>query len=208
MRTLAIDCSTEACSIALFEGSRLIEGEHVVLGRGHAERLVPMIAKLPDKGQADRILVARGPGSFTGIRIGIATARALGLAWKAQVLGYPTLDLVAARTWQPQPRPITVCMHGGHGEWFVQNFASSIRAQDKVRSLTPADAAEACQHHVIAGNRAQELADLLGDSRMALDMLPDARKSYLLHDSQLSEDITPIYGRAPDAKPAASRPAG
>ena len=201
MRILAIDCATQACSAALFDGSKLLEGSYEVINRGHAERLVPMVAELPDKGRADRILVSLGPGSFTGVRIGLAAARALGLAWGAEVLGYPTLTLVAARTWQPQPRPVTVCMNGGHGEWFVQNFANSAQAEDEVRSLTPEAAAAACRHSVIAGDRAQDLADLLGDGRIALDLLPDARAAYLLHETRLLTDLTPIYGRAPDAKP-------
>ena len=81
MRTLAIDCATEVCSAALFDGAKLLDGRCETIGRGHAERLVPMIAELPDKGRADRILVSLGPGSFTGVRIGLAAARALGLAW-------------------------------------------------------------------------------------------------------------------------------
>ena len=137
MRTLAIETATQACSVALFEESDLIAGEHVVLGRGHAERLVPMIEALPDKGRADRILVSLGPGSFTGVRIGIATARALGIAWGAEVLGYPTMALVAAQSSQTDPQSVTVCMHGGHGEWFVQNFADTAHAEDDVRSLAP-----------------------------------------------------------------------
>ena len=178
----------------------MLAGEHVVLGRGHAERLVPMIEALPNKGRAQRIVVSLGPGSFTGVRIGIATARALGFAWDAEVLGYPTLSLVAARSWQPTPRPVTVCMHGGHGEWFIQNFADSSKAEDEVRSLDPEEAAKACRHRVIAGNRAEELAALLGDGRMALNLLPDARQTYLLHETQLVTNLSPIYGRGPDAK--------
>ncbi len=201
MLTLAIDCATEACSAALFDGTALVEGRCEVINRGHAERLVPMIAELPDKGRADRILVSLGPGSFTGVRIGLAAARALGLAWGAQVLGYPTLSLIAARTWQPQPRPVTICMNGGHGEYFVQNFADSNQPEDDVRSLVPEEAAKACKHQVVAGNRAEELAELLGDDRMVLNMLPDARKAYLLHETRLTTDLTPIYGRPPDAKP-------
>ena len=96
MRTLVIDSATEACSVALFEDGALLAGACEVIGRGHAERLVPMIAELPDKGRAERIVVSLGPGSFTGVRIGLAAARALGLAWQAEVLGYPTLALVAA----------------------------------------------------------------------------------------------------------------
>nr|WP_237392418.1 tRNA (adenosine(37)-N6)-threonylcarbamoyltransferase complex dimerization subunit type 1 TsaB [Aurantiacibacter rhizosphaerae] len=197
---MAIDCATEACSAALFEGTRLLDGRSETLGRGHAERLVPMIAELPDHGRADRILVSLGPGSFTGVRIGLAAARALGLAWGAEVLGYPTLQLLAARSWQPTPRAVTVCMNGGHGEFFIQNFAADGSAQDDVQSLPPEAAAKAARHGVIVGNRAQALADMLGDGRLALDLVPDANYAYLLHDSKLTPDLTPIYGRGPDAK--------
>ena len=200
MRVLAIDCATEICSAALFDGAKLIDGRCETLGRGHAERLVPMIAELPDRGRAERILVSLGPGSFTGVRIGLAAARALGLAWGAEVLGYPTLELVRARSCQPQPRAVTVCMNGGHGEYFIQNFAADASAQDAVLSLTPAAAAMAARHDVIAGNKAQALVDQLGDGRLALDLLPDANFAFLLNEAQLTRDLTPIYGRGPDAK--------
>ncbi|APE28269.1 tRNA (adenosine(37)-N6)-threonylcarbamoyltransferase complex dimerization subunit type 1 TsaB [Aurantiacibacter gangjinensis] len=205
LRTLAIECATEACSAALFEDGALVDGFCEVLGRGHAERLVPMIAELPDRGRADRILVSLGPGSFTGVRIGIAAARALGLAWGAEVLGYPTLELVCARSRQHTPRAITVCMNGGHGEYFMQNFDADGQAEDAVQSLSPEDAAKPARHDVIAGNRAKELAALLGDDRLALELLPDANFANLLHETRLITDLSPIYGRAPDAKPQAPR---
>ena len=98
MRILAIETATEACSAALFDNGALVDSRHEVLGRGHAERLVPMIAELPGKGRADEIRVSLGPGSFTGVRIGLAVARALGIAWHAEVRGYPTLR------WSPRWR--------------------------------------------------------------------------------------------------------
>jgi len=200
MRVLAIECATEACSVALFDDSKLLDHFHEEIGRGHAERLIPAIEGLPGKGRADRILVSLGPGSFTGVRIGLAAARALGLARQAEVLGYPTMTLVAARSWQPTPRPVTVCMNGGHGEWFIQNFADSSTPQDEVRSLKPEEAAKACLHEVIVGNRAAQMAELLGDDRLTLELMPDARQTFLLHESRLTSNLTPIYGRAPDAK--------
>ena len=201
MRTLAIETATEACSIALFEGDELIANDHRVLGRGHAERLVPMIAALPEKGRANRILVSLGPGSFTGVRIGIATARALGFAWQAEVQGYPTLSLIAAMASQEHPgEGVTVCMNGGHGDWFIQHFDAEGDPQDHVRSLAPADAKIAAIHGLIGGNRAQELVQLFDSNRQVFVTLPDASQTLSLRQADLSSDIAPIYGRGPDAK--------
>ena len=200
MRTLIIESATEACSAALFEGGALVAGSYEVLGRGHAERLVPMISELPDKGRAERIVVSLGPGSFTGLRIGLAAARALGLAWRAEVLGYPTLALVAAMARENHPGPVTVCMSGGHGEWFVQDFGGDGLPEHEVRSLAPEPAVTACRHSVIAGSKATELASLAGPGMTALDILPDARSFPLLPETLLTTDLTPLYGRAPDAR--------
>jgi tRNA threonylcarbamoyl adenosine modification protein YeaZ len=200
MRILAIDCATEACSVALFDDGQLIGHFHELLGRGHAEHLVPAIAALPDKGRAGRILVSLGPGSFTGVRIGLSAARALGLAWGAEVLGYPTLALVAAMAQRGHPEPATVCMTGGHGEWFVADFAADGTQQGPTASLSPAQARLACRNTLIAGNRAADLAALLGDGVTALTILPDARHVLIVAPSLLTTDLAPIYGRGPDAR--------
>ncbi len=205
MRLLAIETASEACSVALFEGERLIAHDHRVLGRGHAEALVPMIAALPGKGKAARILVSLGPGSFTGVRIGLATARALGYAWGAEVLGYPTLALVAAQAQAAHPEAaITVCMNGGHGEWFVQDFTNGQPDSD-LRSLTPAQAVGVGAQAVIAGNRAKEFAALLGDDRQGSELLPVASEVKLLPRELLTASLVPIYGRGADATPMAER---
>ena len=200
MRTLAIDCATEACSVALFEGGNLVAGECRVLGRGHAEQLVPMIAQLPERGRAGRIAVSLGPGSFTGVRIGLAAARALGLAWKAEVLGYPTLALVAAMVRESHPGPMGVCMNGGHGEWFVQDFGPDGMPERHLLSLAPGEAARTAPHRVIAGSRANELVALLGPGATAVEALPDARKFPLIPRALLTADLAPLYGRPPDAR--------
>jgi tRNA threonylcarbamoyl adenosine modification protein YeaZ len=197
MRTLAIECATEACSVALFEGAALLAAEHRVLGRGHAEQLVPMISSLPERGKAQRILVSLGPGSFTGVRIGIATARALGFAWQAEVRGYPTLALVAAMAQGEHAGPVTVCMTGGHGEWFVQDFGPDGIPEGALNSLPPAEACTRQNHQVIAGSQA---AAMSAENRTTLDLLPDAQFAVSVPGALLTDTISPIYGRAPDAR--------
>ena len=207
MRTLVIDSATEACSAALFDGPDLVDGRYEVIGRGHVERLIPMIAELPDKGRAGRIAVSLGPGSFTGVRIGLAAARALGLAWRAEVVGYPTLALVAAIAQEDAQSPVTVCMTGGHGEWFVQNFAADGTSEAALTSLPPGKAAEAARHSRVAGTKAAELVERRGHG-MALPLLPDARRFAHLAPSLLTRDLAPLYGRPPDATLPSAKPRG
>lgn len=201
MRTLVIECATEACSIALFDGDDLVAGDHRLLGRGHAEHLVPMIAALPDRGKADRILVSLGPGSFTGVRIGIAVAGSLAVAWGSDVRGYPTLSLVAAVACAKSGiEGVTVCMAGGHGEWFVQDFVRGGRPLTALASLSPEAAVARGAMDRIAGTKADEFASLLGASARSDHLLPDARMLSQMDTTQISSDIGPIYGRGPDAK--------
>jgi len=198
MRLLAIDSATEACSVALLENGCLQAGEGRLLGRGHAEALVPMIARLPDRGRASRIAVSLGPGSFTGLRVGLAAARALALAWGAELTGYPTLALVAAMARRKCPdTSLAVAMTGGHGEWFVERFDGSGRSMGPAASLRP-DKASAVPEPLVAGSQAEALVAARGSGE-ALPLLPDARSVMLLAPDSF---ITPhlIYGRAPDAR--------
>ncbi len=206
MRMLAIETTTEACSVALFEGESTapLASRHERIGRGHAERLVPMIAELPERGRADRILVSLGPGSFTGVRIGIATARALGIAWRAQVLGYPTLALVAAMAGRDpgaldEALAMLVCMNAGHGEWFVQPFSAAGEPASTCRSLPPESAVREHDETLVAGSRASEFVDLRGFGK-AVELLPEAAYARNIAETLLSEQLSPVYGRAPDAR--------
>lgn len=199
MRILAIDSATEACSAALFDDDSLIAGVHETIGRGHVERLVPMIAGLPDKGRAQRVVVSLGPGSFTGVRIGLAAARALGLAWQAEVVGYPTLALIAAMANEHGSCPVSVCVTGGHGEWFCQEFGADGLPEGGLASLPPDRAARVLRHQRVAGSQAEALVERRG-SGQAVGLLPDARCLPLLPPALLTSSLQPLYGRAPDAR--------
>lgn len=198
MRTLVIDTATRACSVALFDDEHLIAAAHEVIGRGHAERLLPLIAALPDKGKSDQLMVNVGPGSFTGIRVGVAAAKALSLAWHVEVHGYSCLALVAAmgRTQLKEPAPIDVIMTGGHGEYFFEAFDAQGHSRAPVRSVPPTDLLNLATANVVAGDIAPQRADCHW-----LNLLPDARHWGHLR-ANLPLAATPIYGRAPDAQPA------
>ena len=198
MRTLVIDTSSAILSVALFDGAALLGHDHRSVGRGHAEQLIPAIAALPDGGRAQRVLVGCGPGSFTGIRIGIAAARALAFAWGAELQGFDSLALLAVQARRLSAAgEVAVAVDGGHGEWFVST-APLIAV-----SLTPEDAAATIAVDHVAGARAGDLVALRGHGS-AIAAEADAREALGLPPEAMLGAATPLYGRAPDAKVAAA----
>lgn len=200
MRTLVIDTATKACSVALFDRDAVVASYHEVIGRGHVERLLPLIAKLPECGKADRIVVDVGPGSFTGIRVGVAAARALGLAWDVEVTGYGCLTLVAAMTRQAvgANTAVDVVMAGGHGEYFFESFDPNDFSPVGATSLTPQMLTERSHASVVAGEIGADVAATMGD-REFIEILPDAACWHLIASFPALAP-NPIYGRGPDAK--------
>lgn len=203
-RTLIIETAASACSVALIEGSAVIADCHEVVGRGHAERLIPMIAELPDGGRAARILVDCGPGSFTGIRVGIAAARGLALGWGVPVAGFSSLPLVAASGFaaQAELRELAVVLEGGHGEVFMQAFSRDGGTIGSFASLKPDVALAQLHGRAAIGNGVRHLMALDPDVT-ASETLPRAADAALLNADLQTLPASPIYGRPPDAKPLA-----
>jgi len=204
---LVIDTATAACSVALLAGGRVLAESHEIVGRGHAERLVPQIAGLlADPAVAGArvaaIAVDCGPGSFTGVRVGLAAARALGLGWGVAVEGFSSLALIAAAGIGGE-KEAAVAIGGGHGELFVQRFAASpLRAAGPLASLAPDEAAAAIPDRLVLGSGAAAVVAARGHGE-AIDILPRAADLILLPRALAGLPPSPIYGRAPDARPAA-----
>jgi tRNA threonylcarbamoyladenosine biosynthesis protein TsaB len=195
---LAFDTSSAACTAALFDGDgNCVARRDELIGRGHSERLVPMLAELLDGRRATRILVGVGPGSFTGIRVGIAAAHGLAIGWGAGLLGMSSLALLAAGA--DTDGEVAAAVTGGHGELFVQQFDSNGEPGSALANLPPAAAAAATTAELVLGSGAQQLVDARGWGE-AREAWPSAA-----HALKLPEDLRtmlpkPVYARAPDAR--------
>ena len=198
---LAFDTSSAACTAALFDGDgACLARSDEMIGRGHSERLVPMLDELLAGRTAETILVGVGPGSFTGIRVGIAAACGLAIGWDAELQGMSSLALLAAGS--SSEGEIGVAVSGGHGELFVQQFDQGKPAAALV-NLAPAEAAEAISASTVVGSGARQLIEARGWGE-ARDLSPSAGDALKIPVMLRSLPPKPVYARAPDAKAKAA----
>lgn len=199
---LAIETALHACSAALIEGGRIVAERHEVIARGHAERLVPLIAELLAEAgvaRADRVSVDVGPGSFTGIRVGLAAAKAFGLAWEAPVGGCTSTGLVAAGVLAARPDldRIYVAFDASRGEVYAQAFDRA-GATGELAALAPEAAAAAARGWTVAGSGAALLA--AADPSLAIVDHPWPRAADMRLLAGRLAAARPLYIRPPDAK--------
>ena len=126
---LALDAAGSACSAAAWRGGAVVAHRLEAMSRGQSERLVPMLEEVMGEAglayhELDAIAVTRGPGGFTGVRIGLATARGLALAWGRPLIAVSTLEAVAAATTEAerQDRTILVLLDAKRADLYVQAF--------------------------------------------------------------------------------------
>jgi len=188
------------------------------MAKGHAEALVPMIQRVCAEGGQDMaalnaVAVTRGPGTFTGIRIGLATARGLALATGCPVIGISTLVAIAATAaLPPDPAPLLVVQDARRGEVYVElvEAPSGLGRGPQVLSLDNLAEAFPDRPLRLIGSGAELAADRL-DGAVTIDggaVLPDAAVVAALAVAQLEAHGAeafivppgPLYLRAPDAK--------
>jgi tRNA threonylcarbamoyladenosine biosynthesis protein TsaB len=216
MKLLAIDTALEACSVAvLADGAEpLIVSE--IIGRGHAERLFGMVERaMRDAGlgftDLDRIAVTVGPGSFTGLRVGIAAARGFALVTQCTLVGVGTLE---AHAWSAReiagPVPVLAVLDAHRDEIYGQRFLADGRS-DGAPAVAAADHFAA---HLEAGDSlAGGGADLVA-AKAALPVTilhrlsaPDIRAVAAVGGDATPDGAPPrpLYLRPPDAKPQAAK---
>jgi tRNA threonylcarbamoyladenosine biosynthesis protein TsaB len=223
MRILAIDTSCAAASAAIVD-SGMMEPLAVVsraMTRGHAEALAPMIeeASLTVAGglaALNRIVVTTGPGSFTGIRVGLAMARAMGLALGVPVVGVSTLAALAAPLLsEPRAGVIAAAIDARHGSAYFQLFEASGRPLGPPRCDTLRECVRGigAGPALLTGDAALLLATEahraglpydLGDASDAPDIVAVARMGLALDPA--TNPARPLYVKPPDARPNVAEP--
>jgi tRNA threonylcarbamoyladenosine biosynthesis protein TsaB len=218
MRVLAIDTALAACSAAVLDTEQggIVASESLPMVRGHAEALLPLLQRvMRDAGVSfpdiDRVAVTTGPGSFTGLRVGIAAARGIALAAEKPAVGLSTLSAYAAPHIANDDRfPVVAAIDARHGHVYLQVFAPGARSftAPRLAPLQEAVKAAAETPSCIAGSAAQLVAaglSALGAVSIAVDASPApdigwvARMGAVVAPEQ--SPLKPQYLRAPDAQP-------
>lgn len=164
---------------------------------------MPMISEMLDGHVPSRILVGVGPGSFTGLRVGIAAAHGMAIGWRVPLAGMNSLALLAASAPSGEGK-VAAALAGGHGELFIQTFdRKKLSATGPVLTLSPPAAAMKVDAPLVVGTGAEALVEAR-HSGEALSILPTASRALALPELLRTLECKPIYARAPDARPKAA----
>jgi tRNA threonylcarbamoyladenosine biosynthesis protein TsaB len=214
MKILAFDTAADRCDACVFDsGSGKVLGVgHLALGKGHAEYLMGVIAEALENARADwpdigAVAVTVGPGSFTGVRVGISAARGFALALSVQAIGITTLEGLAAEAVIAKPeKPVLAVIDARRGEVYAQFFSAGGLAESEAFVSTPDNLAAmiGSSDIVLAGSGGRLIAAAGGSgirvfsaksspgvetvARLAAEKKPPYQKP------------APLYLRAPDAK--------
>jgi tRNA threonylcarbamoyladenosine biosynthesis protein TsaB len=206
MIVLGLDTCLSSCSVAVLDGERVLASAREVMARGHQERLAPMAREVMARAglsfdRLERIAVTVGPGSFTGLRVGIAFAKGLALALDLPAVGIGTLEALAAET----EGLVFPAIDARRGQLYLQAFEDGrpLMAPDALTAETAAArVAELSQGRpfTLIGSGGALLADLMPGARLVPAEGADALQVARLASARGPAPLKPLYLRAPDAK--------
>lgn len=222
MRILAIDTALPAVSACVLDhdAEAPIASESVAMERGHAEALLPLVERVMAKvdggfASIDRIAVAVGPGSFTGIRIGLAAGQAMALAAKAEIVGVSTLAALAAPLiLDPFDGVVAAAIDARHGKVYVAAFAPDGRSILPPQRANPQDAIAEMGPGplLLIGSGAELLAKEARARKIAVKIVSEQASPDIVYIARLglaahpdTAPARPLYLKEPDvtvAKPA------
>lgn len=211
MIVLALDTAGVDCAAAVYDsGSDSVMGEVTeTIGRGHAEHLMHVVDKaLAKAGVAlsavERVVVTVGPGSFTGIRIGVAAARGFALSLDVPAVGVTTLEVMAATARAQNPgKSVLAAIDAKREEIYLQSFGADGSPLDEARAVTidEARAIAGAFDGIVTGTAVARLSDAPPAERP--DAFPIAIVARLGAGKPAGEKPKPLYLRGPDARPQA-----
>jgi tRNA threonylcarbamoyladenosine biosynthesis protein TsaB len=171
---LAIDTSTQTIGVALYDGVQIVNERVWVSQRFHTVELAPTVSALIDQAgisldDLKAVAVAIGPGSFTGLRIGMALAKGMALAGRLAIVGIPSLDILAAS--QPiDDKPLAAILKAGRGRIAVgryKNYSGEWKADQKIKVMTPRELASGIKSPtIVCGELSEEERRLLKRKRI------------------------------------------
>ena len=220
MLALAIDTALDACAAAILDSAagRILAQESQSMPRGHAEALMPMIARVADAAgiklaALDRVIATTGPGSFTGLRVGLSAARGIALAAGKPVVGVTTLTAFAApHVAREEDHPVISAIDARHGHVYFQAVTGNgkVLIPPRVAPLEEALRAARFGPACLVGNAARLLADQwpndLSGPPVLVDQTAAPEISWVAWlgaaiENPAKSPAKPLYLRPPDAHP-------
>ena len=218
--TLALETSADVCAAALVADGETLGVRQVEMSRGHAEALVPMVQDLSkNAGVAltalDLIGVTRGPGSFTGVRTGLAAARGFAIASGAPAVGVSSLQAIAQAAARASPArcPILCVLDTRRADYFAQTFDPAGKALGEPELMDAEDLfiLIGSRQPILAGNAVPRLLLSYDGDPDTVQQVPGvynpnpvdvaAIAETILSEIGLTQDtLAPLYLRAPEAK--------
>ena len=212
MIVLALDTAGVDCAAAIYDSGRntMLGEASDMIGKGHAEHLMGIVDRALDQAgvalsDVDRLAVTIGPGSFTGIRVGVAAARGFALSLDIPAVGITTLEVMAAAQREKTPsRAVLAAMDAKREEIYLQSFAADGVALDEARAVSVAEAQAfaAGFDGEITGSATPILKpDATGEYANSFPISIVARLGAAANPN--TGKPKPLYLRGPDAKPQA-----